>query len=172
MIQIFCNIYVGDENDAHSIINKSKEWAILHCCKNPFHCEMVGYKGNLPKTHPNYAFIINDNRMALNLVDMDNYNYDEIWHNFFIHIFNNAFNFIDKQILLGKKILIHCNQGESRAPSVALLYLISKGQHEDTFENTVKSFKTKYPLYNPKAGIYGNIRDSWQYYTSVWACQN
>lgn len=167
MIEVYSKIYVGNESDAYSLINKNKEWAILHCCKNPFHCDMVGYKGNLSQSHPNYPYIIKGNRMALNLVDSPQYSYNEFWHNFFINMFNNAFNFIDNQLSMGKKILIHCNQGESRGPSIALLYLISKGKNEDTFENTVKTFIIKYPSYNPKAGIYGNIKDSWDYYTSA-----
>jgi len=166
MIEVKQDIFVGNESEVYSLLH-SEEWAFVHCCKHPFHCDMVGYKGVLPKTHPNYPFIIEGNRMALNLVDADSYAYDEYWHSFFLNMFNNAFNFIDSQLQSGKKVFIHCNQGESRGPSIALLYLISKGYHEKTFDETVQNYSTLYPNYKPRASIFGNIKDSWDYYTSI-----
>lgn len=68
MVEVYQNIFVGNETDAYSVLNNN-EWAILHCCKHPFHTQMVGYKGSLKPTDPNYSHKICGNRMALNLVD-------------------------------------------------------------------------------------------------------
>ena len=72
MILLYKNIFCGNQQDSESVIT-SNDWIILHCCKDPYHKQLVGYKGNLSPNHPNYAFIINNNRMALNLVDMDTF---------------------------------------------------------------------------------------------------
>jgi predicted protein tyrosine phosphatase len=41
-------------------------------------------------------------------------------------LFSSFLVFADKHWRSGKKLLIHCNQGESRAPSLALLFLEKK----------------------------------------------
>ena len=72
MIEIYDSIFVGSEQDYYTI-QREKDWAILHCCKNPFHCQFVGYRGSLSSNHPDYALKRIDNEMALNLVDMDRF---------------------------------------------------------------------------------------------------
>lgn len=167
MIEVYNKIYVGNEQDAKKLLFNS-DWVVLHCCKNPFHCDMVGYRGNLNKNHPNYPYIVKGNRMALNLVDIEYY--DSSWHEFYINMFANAFDFIDNQLSAGKRILIHCNKGESRGPSVALLYMGYQGYYQE-FDKAVEDFRKKYPLYNPKSGIYENIKACWDYFTQTWKCE-
>ena len=72
MKEIYHDIFIGSEQDYYAIQRESN-WAILHCCKHPFHCQFVGYRGTLPPTHPNYALKRIENEMALNLVDMDRF---------------------------------------------------------------------------------------------------
>ena len=119
MKEIYHDIFVGNEQDYYTIQRESN-WAILHCCKHPFHCQFVGYRGTLPSTHPNYALKRIENEMALNLVDMDRFS--ENYLGFNRDMFATAFSFLDEYRLQGYKILIHCNQGESRAPTIGLLY--------------------------------------------------
>lgn len=54
MKEIYHDIFIGNEQDYH-LIQRESNWAVLHCCKHPFHCQFVGYRGTLPSTHPNYA---------------------------------------------------------------------------------------------------------------------
>lgn len=75
MINLHNNIYCGNQYDSESVIN-NKDWIILHCCKDPYHKQLVGYIGNLSENHPNYAYIIKNNRMALDM-DVFNPNYVE-----------------------------------------------------------------------------------------------
>lgn len=158
MIHIFQNIYCGNENDAYQVLN-SDDWAILHCCKNPFHKRMVGYKGNLPPNHPDYKYKINGRRMALNLVDMDTFstNFVEFNHD----MFKAAFCFLDS--FQGKhNILIHCNQGESRGPSLTMLYLKHLAYFDEKdFSKAFNEFKLLYPNYRPKLNIFKNIEILW-----------
>lgn len=137
----------------------SSEWVILHCCKDPFHKELVGYRGNLPPNHPDYKFKISGRRMALNLVDMDVYNpkYLEFNLDMFIH----AFRFLDS--FQGSfSLLFHCNQGESRAPSLTMLYLKHLGYYDNkTFSEAYEEFKAIYPIFKPKDNIIKNVEGLW-----------
>lgn len=160
MKQLTEKIYVGDLNDYNSI--DKNDWAIVHACKDPSHKELVGYSGNLPPSHPDYSLKEVDNRLALNIVDMPNFsiNYAEHHKNIFIY----TIDFIDRKISKGENVLIHCNLGESRSPSIAMIYLASKGFFDyKNFLETEKEFKLLYPKYNPKGGIRGNIEYAWRY---------
>ena len=165
MIEIHNNIFVGNEQDYYSI-QRDSGWGILHCCKSPFHQAMVGYSGNLQSTHPNYAYIIQGNQMALNLVDMDIFNAISVnYVEFNRNMFEQAFVFLDKQVAIGNKVLIHCNQGESRAPSLGMLYVARLGKWNwADFETTMKEFVSIFPRYSPKKNILMNIKLSWNYF--------
>ncbi|HHU80045.1 MAG TPA: dual specificity protein phosphatase family protein [Acholeplasmataceae bacterium] len=159
MIRICSNIYCGDEIDARKVIGLS-DWVILHCCKDPFHKELVGYRGNLNSSHPNYSYIIKGNRMALNLVDMDFYSPNYLEFNY--NMFTTAFSFLDNNSS-DKKILIHCNQGESRGPSLTMLYLKHVGYFkEDSYLSAKIKFYQMYPKFNPKRNIITNIEVLWE----------
>jgi predicted protein tyrosine phosphatase len=63
----------------------------------------------------------------------------------------------------GASLLIHCNKGESRAPSLALLLLtkhvgLIKG---DSFDDAKKHFTKIYPEYLPGIGIQTFLRENW-----------
>ena len=159
MINVHNTIYCGDENDANVIL-KSTDWLILHCCKDPFHKQLAGYRGNLSPANPNYAFVISDNRMALNLVDMEIYNPNYLEFNY--QMFYEAFKFLDNNPYQ-KKILIHCNKGESRGPSITLLYLKHMGYFRGlSFEKSKSEFIKLYPKFNPKLNIITNIEKLWE----------
>ena len=77
-------------------------------------------------------------------------------------------DFIHEGLSEGKKVLVHCNLGESRAPGIGLLYLITYTDvlPRTTAEEAEKAFFERYPEYNPKGGIRGFIRNNWEYYTT------
>lgn len=69
MIEVYPNLFVGNEVDANSILNQSG-WFVVHACKEPFHRQALGYSGRAaPKTDPEYLIAKRDNRLILNLVD-------------------------------------------------------------------------------------------------------
>ena len=117
-------IYLGNMYDYEDIRDVSS-WSAIHCCKDPYHKEMVGYRGNLNPDHPNYKYIIEGNRMALNIVDIEKF--DKRYLPFNKSMFLSAFKFIEKELERGQKVLIHCNEGVSRSPMILLLYLCYKG---------------------------------------------
>lgn len=159
MIEVMKDIYVGDEQDFYNIQNQ-EDWAVLHCCKHPFHVSFVGYRGNLNQDHPQYALARKDCEMALNLVDMNNFS--ENYLGFNKNMFEAAFEFLNEYRHQGYKILIHCNQGESRGPSLGLLYVSSLGNFNNSnFDISVEQFKQIYPTYNPKGNIYMTVQALW-----------
>jgi hypothetical protein len=67
MIEIIENLYIGDDSDC---INQNRDMTIIHACKT-CHQKGVGYRGNLPSTHPNYLILETNGNLYLNLVDME-----------------------------------------------------------------------------------------------------
>jgi len=161
MIEVHTNLFVGDENAYYSFASRESGWAVVHACKEPFHRQTLGYTGRaVAKTHPEYLVARRGDRLILNIVDTDNpdfYSRDMI---------NQSLDFIDEMRSKDMRVLIHCNQGESRSPSIALLYLATrlKVLPTDSFEAAEKQFRTLYPRYYPKLGIREHIRQNWQYY--------
>lgn len=163
MVEVCKNIYVGDDNDYYKLINK-QDWCVLHCCKHPFHCQFVGYSGNLPIDHIDYAFKSNGNEMALNMVDLNFFNEEYLDYN--RNMIEQAFIFLDEHYYNGKKLLIHCNQGQSRSPSLAMLYMARVGELSVDFETALTNFKSIYPAYNPKKNIFETVKRVWSNFTN------
>lgn len=161
MIEVSKNVFVGSQDDAYYGWKKKDEWAFIHCCKEPFHRQFVGYVSRgCPKDNPEYLYAIRDNEIALNMVDVDNPDW------FDKEMIKIAIGFaLDHD---DKKLLFHCNQGESRSPSIAMLYLaiLDKIPRED-FLTAERAFKKLYPAYNPKNGIRSHLRMNWMEYTSL-----
>jgi protein-tyrosine phosphatase len=73
---------------------------------------------------------------------------------------NTALEFIKNSLIKGSTVFIYCSLGESRSPSVALMYLL-ENQLIDK-ENAVELFKDNfYPKYIPKLGNLGYIQKRW-----------
>jgi hypothetical protein len=155
MIQVYPNLYIG--NDTHCNWSPHNHWAVIHACKYPCHSKAVGYKGNLKPNHPYYLVYKRDNHLVLNMVDME----QELLARFTNPIMHAAMEFIENNIST-KKILIHCNQGLSRSPSIALLYLARRSHiASETYFLATSEFRTMYPLYNPGAGITAYLNRNW-----------
>lgn len=113
----------------------------------------MGYRGHLPSTNPDHALKRIENEMALNLVVMDCFS--ENYLSFNRDMFTTVFSFLDEYGLQGYKILIHCNQGESRAPTIGLLYIarLETFEYAD-FDTSVQKLRKMYPAYMPKKHIF------------------
>jgi len=153
MIEISERLFIGSENDCRfGDIN----WAIVHACKSPCHQRAVGYSKSLPASHPNYLVLEKADDLYLNIIDPPG-------PLFMPPLFTSFLEFAKNHWEQGKKILIHCNQGESRAPTLALLFLakyknsISKG----SFDSAKQEFQQIYPYYQPGQGIQIYLRRNW-----------
>ncbi len=158
MIEVHPSLFVGSQMDYESQVGTANNWAIVHACKEPYHRQALGYSGRAAaKTHPEYLVVRRDNRLILNLVDVDDPAYipDEIM--------DTSVAFIHERLNAGQRVLVHCNQGLSRSPSIAMLYL---GTHTErlprnSFEQAFTTFREIYPPFSPAAGVLGFLRRRW-----------
>lgn len=162
MIEIYKNLFIGDEQDYEYHVKNHPEWYVVHACKEPYHRGLLGYHGRgAPKDHPEYLFAFRGNILYLNLVDADSPDYIPK------EIIDVALNFINKSQLSASPCLVHCNLGESRSPSIGLLYLVSISQLPSTDLATAEStFLKLYPQYNPKLGMRGFMEINWNFYAT------
>ena len=77
-------------------------------------------------------------------------------------LFTESIAFIQKNIE-NRKVLIHCNQGFSRAPSIALLWLSKKTDiiSNDSFQAALIEFRELFPRYQPGRGIVSYLSAMW-----------
>jgi predicted protein tyrosine phosphatase len=161
MIEIYPNLYIGNEYDYEYRVQHEPGWCIVHACKEPYHRITLGYSQRAaPKNYPEYLIARRGNRLILNLVDAPDPAYIPK------EIIDAALDFIRIGLVAGNKVLVHCNEGCSRSAGIGLLYLAKYTDilsTEDFFKaETV--FRSIYPPYNPKSGIRGFLIGNWKEY--------
>lgn len=118
MTEVHPRLFVGSQDDYEQRVRHEQDWCVVHACKDPYHREALGYSGRaVANTHPEYLIARRGDRLILNLVDAANPAYIPK------EIMDAALLFIEASLRGGRRVLVHCNQGHSRAPSIALLYL-------------------------------------------------
>lgn len=158
MIEVYPNFFVGSESDYETQVARQAGWTVVHACKEPYHRQLLGYSGRgAPKGHPEYLLAERGHRLYLNLVDTHDPAYVAT------EIVDAALNFIGKGLASGQRTLVHCNQGESRGPSLGLLYLAARTDAlpRSTLEAAEAKFRQLYPSYLPKEGMRGFLRLHW-----------
>ncbi len=160
MVQIHPKLFVGAESDYELHIKSQLGWAVVHACKEPYHRRLLGYTGRgAPKDSPEYFFARRGDRLYLNLVDTDDPAYIPN------EIIRTAIDFINEALTANKNCLVHCNLGESRSPSLGLLYLASIGAVPNaSLTEAEVTFLKLYPAYRPKAGMRGFLAAHWAEY--------
>lgn len=153
MVEITKNLYVGDDNDFKTI---DDGWYIIHACKEPYHRRLLGYTTRSCPMCDEYYYAERDNILYLNLVDAKTIEYiPKI-------VINKAIDFIENNIN-EHKILLHCNKGESRSPSIGLLYLNKIGAiHENNPLVGIDEFRKTYPNYKPNPGMFQYVLQNWR----------
>jgi len=153
MIKIREGLYVGNQHDCR---NGDDDWAVVHACKSPCHQTAVGYRKSLSKDHPNYLVLEQGADLYLNLVDPPT-------PLFRAASFTSFLRFAQAQMQAGRKLLIHCNQGESRAPSLAMLFLakITGEISNESYASARTDFETIFSGYLPGLGIQKYLSRHW-----------
>jgi len=154
MKEVFESLYVGDDRDCKQV----SEMATVHACKHQCHQNAVGYSGSLSKDHPEYLVAERESDLYLNIVDMDR----KLSHDFTEPIVSAALDFIEENID-SQEVLVHCNQGQSRSPALAMLFLAKRrNQISDTsYHQAKEEFRELYPRFNPGRGIESYLKDYW-----------
>jgi len=159
MIEVYPKLFVGSQEDEAAIRGQAG-WFVVHACKEPYHRHALGYTGQgAPKQHPEYLLAERPGRLILNLVDVAQVAFIAPI------ILDTALGAVDRHIA-SAKVLIHCNQGLSRSPSIALLYLL---RHTDALGSQepaagLAAFRKLYPPYAPAQGMADYVRLNWVKY--------
>lgn len=168
MKKIIERLYVGIVEDVN--LAEQQGFSILGCCKEPLHRQHArlqghteeGYLGRaMPKDEPEYLWAERDHALYLNLIDARDVKYIPTV------VIDKALDFIDKEKKNGRDVLIACNKGESRSPSIALMWLIKNGTFDefDTFSDILIRFNDDFYMnYNPSAGMYEYVFNFWETY--------
>ena len=160
MIEIFTNLFIGTEQDYEYQIKGQPDWMVVHACKEPYHRRALGYTSRgAPKDHPEYLIARRGNRLILNLVDAPDPAYIPK------EIIDAALEFIHKGLSESHKVLVHCNLGESRSPSIGMLYLaINTDKLPKELNAAERTYRQIYPSYNPGSGMREFIINNWDKY--------
>lgn len=158
MKEVHPSLFVGNEQDCVATKGNA-DWTIVHACKHPCHQNAVGYSGSLPSGHPDYLIHKKDQNLYLNMVDMDR----KQKHEYMEPIVSSTLDFIGNYID-SYKVLVHCNEGESRAPALAMLYLAKRKDaiRKETYAEAKQDFQEIYSRFDPSRGINLYLQDYWQ----------
>lgn len=157
MEKIYPRLYIGDEPACRASVG-NQDLAIIHACKEPCHRKHVGYKErSIPDGHPMKLTAEAPYNLYLNLVDMP--------QEFLVHythpIIEKAISFI-KTHIQERSVLIHCNQGKSRSPSIGMAYLAHQGIIPNaSFPEAEQAFIKIYDKYEPGLGIRSYLQKNW-----------
>ena len=164
MKEIAPGFFIGTQADYESVVKHQDGWWVVHACKDPYHRQLLGYTGRGAPKGPHYYRVRHrPDILTLNMVDVDNPAYISKEE-----LIDPCLDFIQEGLNQGKKVLVHCNQGESRAPGIGMIYLVTYTDvlPRTAFPEAEQAFCQLYPGYNPKGGIRGFIRDNWEYYST------
>ena len=155
MIQIEgTNLYIGTRDESRLHLDPS--WAVVNTAKT-VHIAAKGWSNSPPRDHPDYLAFEDERFLSFNWVDGPARLYE--WSG--PQAFNRALDFMDKWYPT-TNVLVNCDLGQSRSPTVALLYL-AKRLHlipDDSFESARTAFQTLYPGYAP-SGIAEYVATHW-----------
>ena len=144
-------LFVGPGADTYKFAG-----SILHCARDPWFVEacksfVMPISYTFPSCH-NTVVQPCYNEMALNMVDAQHPKY------FSDEMINAGLDFITERLAEGDAVLVHCQEGISRSPSLTMLWLFEHGFLSDDFKNACVEFKELYPPWKPNHGIFEYMR--------------
>ncbi len=170
MKQIAPKLFIGSQADFDQLNSPFlTEWAVLLSAKDPWHRQFVGYKTAGAPEGPERLWARRGKQLALNLIDGPDAKYVTK------SMIDAGLAFIEEQLALLKDdqpeaVLIACNKGNSRAPTLGLLYLAP--EMPESFEEAEVFYKTNhYPDYAPANGIREFARIHWRSYRNRKSAQ-
>ena len=165
-------VWIGDEStcllpgqSASAAIAGIPTWAgMVHCCKYPCHAAVLGYDfrgGKADREHPEYLVARRPGagagpvHLVLNLVDAPDPKF------FRVEVVQAALDFLVVYSQRGP-VLVHCNQGLSRAPAIVLAYLGRRDWKLAHYDKAKALFtENHYRVFRPGPGIDGFLQERW-----------
>lgn len=155
------SLYYCSQTEYEICRKRGTSFSALFCAKNPYHQWMVGYVKNCSKDHPEYlvARRPKDRMMALNMVDAPKPEF------FSDEMIMAGIDFIENELAQGHDVVVVCNQGESRSPTMCLMYMMVHGDFDKskTFDEVCDIYRvmTNYE-WNPNMGIFKYCQNLWE----------
>ncbi len=152
MIEVAPNLHVSNQESC--FYEEREGWAVIHACVSPCYEQAVNDPDHDPPEAEELIALERGNHLYLNMVDGERPRVPP-----FLYAASKAF--LAKHLQNGK-VVIHCNDGDSRAPAVALIYLAwSGGLPSDNYDSAYNAFRLVYPDFSPGAGIFANMNMRW-----------
>ena len=149
MVKVAPNLYVGDALDVKTA--EERGYSIISAGKE-FHRRLLGYEGQSAPKDKDYLWAERPHHLYLNLVDSESPDYIPK------ELIEHAIQFITDQLNLGNKVLVHCSEGMSRGPSIALIWMQRFQLLPASGNAAMKKFRKIYPQYSPRGGMKGYIQ--------------
>lgn len=168
MKKIVERLYIGSMSDYNALGAGILRYSVLGACKEPLHrryarvsgADHDGYTGlSIGKDEAEYLWAECDHALYLNLVDARDVKFIPE------ACIDKALDFIQQEINDNRDVLIVCNQGTSRSPAIAFMYLIQLGLFDacPSHKMAERIFSEKfYPDYNPGTGIREYTKQYWE----------
>lgn len=135
-------------------------WQILHACQS-CHRREIGYTTRgAPKESPEYLWAHRPGQLFLNLVDSDDPAF------ILPEIIDEALRWLDERLPFvasnNGRFIVHCDKGESRAPSIAMLWLARQGFFGvATLDDAMDTMRQIFPTFAPRPGMLGFLESNW-----------
>lgn len=162
MESIIHNLYVGDDA-AYAHVAGKRDWSVLRCCKEGpgGHRDTLGYSARPAPDGKHYLFADQVRRRALNFIDAHDPNFVPR------EMVVKGLEYIDARLAAGDKVLVACNQGGSRGPVTAMLYMRAIGELPYHFVKAEHVFHTLYPNYDPGIGLRTVAKNNWSNFDNL-----
>lgn len=128
-------------------------WTVVHACRHP--CYRMA-AASLTDAERRDSALAAESNLYLDLIDPP-------LPLFGVAPFVTFLDFVEPRWRRGEHLLIHCNLGRSRAPTLALLFLAKRLRTlpDASYELAAEAFRKTLPSYTPGAGIRSFLSAHW-----------
>lgn len=159
MVEIAPRLFIATEDEISDL--NPFEYSLCSLAQT-FHYQIHSWKrGENHKNDPCYLMCSHSNQiLSVNWVDGDERLFD--YQGKGVETLQKILTWIEYQLDHNRKVLVMCNQGLSRSPTVALVYLakVLKTLPNSSFTKAKEQFLNDYPEYQPK-GIADFVNHHW-----------
>jgi hypothetical protein len=161
MIEVYPGLFIGKQRDCPLHGGQLEvNWAVVHAyplC----HRTALGYTSVFAPDGPEQHLARQEQHLLLNMLDAEQPEYYSKEQ-----LIDPALAFIDEMRASGAQVLIHCEQGMSRSPSLTLLYLATRlgALPTESLAAAEAQFERLYPRYAPGYGIWSHVKHHWAAY--------
>lgn len=158
MIEILeSNVFIGNKDDIENVKN-DVTWVVIHATRTDFETRIKSTHLPPINFNENARFFEIGNHFYLNWIDVLDPN------SYQLKDFEAVFNFIDRKILIGKKIFIYCDYSMSRSVGLCMFYLAKRLKIlPDNYYLAVIEFENAYPGFDTSSGIGQFISEFWDF---------